>query len=177
VTPTKLRQYIYNGLINTKEWWFEAAHRCMQQGHFKFITGRKDDDVYLARFWLSQPVTIGEDKFESGNSVLLHYFPRGDDDDESLHTHPWEFRTQVLSGGYVEILPDPKVWSGGLGPHIERQCDRIQRNVGDVMYKSLDSIHMVDEVDQDTWTLVTTGARHQDWYFWPAGKEFLGYGD
>src|SRR6185312_6999729 len=56
-----------------------------------------DDDHQLQR-WFVVPRNFF-------NNVYLHRFLRSDDD-RALHDHPWDNRSWVLSGEYVEHLQD-----------------------------------------------------------------------
>ena len=85
--------------------WFEReAWYAISRGWFREIHGA-DGSLYLLRCWLTEPTPEPDsaEKFESGNSVLLHFFPRPDAD-RAFHDHPWDFRTTVLDGGYVELV-------------------------------------------------------------------------
>ena len=156
-----------------KGWWYHAAIQAMSQGHYYLIDSRQEPGVYLARFWLSKPKPGQHDKWSSGNSSLLHWILKADDED-ALHTHPWHFRTQILSGGYDEHLP-PADWVRGKfgpGPGITKK-----HVAGDVVYRKLNQLHCVKNVLPDTWTLVTTGPKKIDWGFHPEGQEWEYYRD
>lgn len=164
-------------------WWVSAALDKLRLGHFTPITGRSDDDLYLMRFWLSKPCVLasddGSERFDSGDSVLLHWFARGDDD-QSLHDHPWDFTTEILAGGYTEHLP-PEPWLGSWLSAINRaahhgpdwQANTVRRDAGDRVVKSASDLHCVGAVDPGTWTLVRTGPRHRDWGFHPQDRPWV----
>lgn len=139
--------YIQNG------WQARAASRAMNCGDARLIEGRASNQIYLARFWLHSAKRLPDGQFDSGNSVLLHWIAR-DDDDGALHDHPWSFRSNIVSGGYVEELPG--------GRRIERKC-------GDVFNRKATDLHRVVDVQPDTWTLVLTGPKERSWGFLPDG--------
>lgn len=179
------------------EWWHCAANVAFRAGHWQPIGTRVPGGLYLARFWLSTPRVLsaaikpgGLRKFDSGNSVLLHYFARGDDD-QALHDHPWaHFTTEVLAGGYDEHLP-PWQWEDAatrVGLDAARQMPgpawdaRIEpRFPGDGRRTIVHgSLHCVGAVLPGTWSLVVTGPRvvddpAVDWGFHPPGREWIGW--
>jgi hypothetical protein len=164
-----------NGGPDSVVWYKEAAIECIYAKRFVAIPTRDGAGLYLLRCWLTAPLTIvnhdGTTELESGDSVLLHFFARGDDD-QSLHDHPWDFVTDILSGGYVEHLP-PIGWSptGIAGPswnvrHVDhRHGERISHHAED--------LHCVGHVDPGTWTLVRTGPRRRPWGFHPPGEPWI----
>lgn len=160
----------------TSSWWVQEAVRAYRAGRFRLILGRGDKDVYLARFWLVKPPAGEEDGApESANSVMIHFFPRGDDD-PSLHDHPWAFWTTILSGGYEEHLP-PEDWTGadGLGP--DWQARKVVRLAGDTIGHRATDLHCVGRVFPNTWSLVRTGPRVRTWGFHPPGEPWVGYAE
>lgn len=166
-------------------WWRQAARRAVERGWYRLIPTRKPGLLYLARFWLSKPLRVegegdGSEGFESGDSVMLHWFLRPDDD-FALHDHPWEtFETTILSGWYQENLP-PVDWPedaiGGPPWNARYSC----RYEGETVVHRGRDLHCVSALDarSDTWSLIRTGARVRPWGFHPPGqlwvpwKEFL----
>ncbi len=154
-------------------WFKREALEALHRGWYQTINARTERDLYLLRFWLTKPEGGDDGKFESGDSLLLHYFARADDD-AALHDHPWEFRTLILSGGYVEHLP-PTSWSDLCidGPEWDQRCEL--RMTGDmIVRKSLD-LHCVGRIAPNTWTMVRTGPRERDWGFHPPGKPWVNW--
>lgn len=149
-------------------WWQRAAAQACDAGNYRVISARNSKEIYLVRCWLTPPVAGPDQGFESAESVLLHYFVRGDDD-QSLHDHPWDFTTTILTGGYWEHLP-PADWQFGdaVGPTWN---ERIEvRAAGMTVNRIADHLHCVGDVLPGTWTLVRTGARKRDWGFHPPGQ-------
>ncbi len=169
-------------------WFVDAAREALRSGHYSLIPGRRGEDLYLARFWLTPPARLGDDgSWESADSVLLHYFAKPDDDG-SLHDHPWSFKTTVLAGGYDEFLP-PEWWlrrhaavvvddhqagrHGALatpidGPDYGERVNSV--NTGESASHAAADLHAVGRVDRGTWTMVRTGPRERDWGFHPPGQ-------
>ncbi len=163
-------------------WWEREAAIAWRNGNALVIPGRNDADVYLVRFWLSaavrRPASQGGEAIESGESLVLHYFARGDDD-QALHDHPWDFRTTILVGGYRECLPPidwmPTTVDGAVGPAWRQRTE--YRRAGETLGHLATDLHCVQDVEPDTWTLVRTGRRVREWGFHPPGQAWVGYRD
>ena len=80
-------------------WWERAALDAFKRGRF-FPILDKEGDLYLARFWLS-PMIWRDGHFDSGDSLLLHWIRKADDDG-ALHDHPWMNFSVLLRGCYCE---------------------------------------------------------------------------
>lgn len=186
-TVAGFRRYLYQQPMPWP-WWVCAALEKLRCGHYFAITGRNDYDLYLMRLWLSAPQVLASDdggeRFDSGDSILLHWFARGDDD-EALHDHPWDFSTEILAGGYTEHLPTggwlANAWLGkrliAIDPHTlpgpDWQARTVRRNAGERVVKQATDLHCVGAVDPGTWTLVRTGPRVRDWGFHPPGRPWV----
>jgi len=161
-------------------WWEVAALDAYEKGHHFLILDREWQQPYLSRFWLTKPTARGVDgvPWESRNSCLLHYFHKPDDAG-ALHDHPWPFWTTVLSGGYVEerfVLSDQegtRILDLGCSPSTSYY---IRRCVDDRTYVTAQTPHRVASIEDDTWTLVTTGDTYShEWGFWPEGGQRVGW--
>jgi hypothetical protein len=176
----------------SKLWFEQDAARALTENRYRFVHGRTDRDIYLIRCWLVQPekIVAGEEEIlSSSNAVMLHFFPRGDDD-QCLHNHPWHFRTTILQGGYAEHLP-PASWLDRYlhilaqgctvdqegrpipGPDWDREIQT--RDVGESVEHQAWDLHCVGTVLPDTWTLVRTSPKIASWGFHPPGKPFVGW--
>ncbi len=152
-------------------WYEQAAHQAIQKGWYRFIDSPGDPNIYLARFWLTEPVVKPDGDLDSQNSVLLHYFLRPDSD-RSFHDHPSDFTTHILHGGYREQLP-PKTWrsTSKVGPVIGG--NPVWRRAGDTIKHGAADLHLIDTLRQDTWTIFTMGPRVRVWGFFPFGKPWV----
>ncbi len=170
-------------------WWHRAAMEAWQKRWVQLIMSRDGSELYLARFWLHQPrrqvrgdpVSDGA-TWDSGDSSMVHFFARGDDD-QALHDHPWhEFRSEVLIGGYSERRPPP-IWRGQCEAYAElggipgcawdEHEITVRTSDSGPMTRSGRNQHAVEDVIPGTWTHVVTGLRVRQWGFHPAGRSWL----
>ncbi len=153
------------------KWYKRAAVEAWRKGHLKLIDSPTDKTIYLARFWLTPPKLDDHKEWESGESVMLHFFVRPDHD-RALHSHPWKFKTTILHGGYLERLP-PKNWkpTSKMGPPPDKYA--VWRTAGETIEHGLHDLHCVSRLKRDTWTLMVTGERVQHWGFFPEGEKFV----
>ncbi len=191
MTPDDLHTSLANRPVEECAWFHFAAVACWNQGRYQMIPSRDGKSLYLARFWLTAPrmMDTGSDgaRFESGNSLLLHYFAQGDDDG-ALHDHPWEdFTTVVVSGGYTERRP-PKFWQRDREPWADRcpayvgvpfnTCELLERRPGGARERRLGcNQHAVEGVLPETWTVLSTGPRVRQWGFQPPGRSWMPWTD
>lgn len=75
-------------------------------------------------------------------------------DEPVMHDHPWQFRSVILSGGYLEVTPNGTRYRGVDNSHTRQAADR----------------HYIQSVMPDTWTLVITGPVVREWGFWINGR-------
>jgi hypothetical protein len=176
LTPRELlRQFLHSP--EPHPWWVLEACRAIGHGRHTLIRARHADELYLARFWMHEPRWTNDGEPESGNSCMLHYFARPDDDD-ALHDHPWDFETTVLSGGYLECEPPPD-WDRGDGGPQHNYATRLIR-AGMSRFHRADDLHRVASLAPNTWTLMRTGPRKRLWGFhaegrvWQPWHEYLG---
>lgn len=154
---------------HTATWYERAAALAVGHGWFQVIPERRGSDLLLLRCWLSPPLPGTDGGFEAGDSLLLHYFLRGDDDG-ALHDHPWDFVTTILAGGYVEHIGSAH---DGFGPGL-RDC-MVDRLPGPIpVIKRAEDLHCVGSlIGKDAWTLVRTGPKRRSWGFHPPGKRWI----
>ena len=133
---------------------------------YTHIYGATDTALYMERYWLFNPY------FETGGirrypwfplSVRIHKIVRPDDD-RHLHDHPWNARTFILSGHYVE----------------ERENHVYVRDAGDTARLNFGEYHRVAHVPEEgVYTLFVTGKYRGTWGFLVDGikvpyKKYLG---
>lgn len=171
--------------------WRKGPQHCREAaeaialGRVQFIPGRTDDSLYLLRCWLDKPLPGDDGRFEAGDSNLLHWFPRGDDD-QSLHDHPFDFVSEIVQGGYIEHLPAPHwlahnpIPGRGLGPKWDEVA--IGRFPGAVIEHRAEDLHCVGRVLQAAivagigggcWSRVRTGPKRRQWGFHPYAKRWI----
>lgn len=116
-------------------------------------------DLYLCRyyFWRKSktPKWVPARVRKLIPSIYLHYFYRGDLDEE-LHNHPWvNSMSLILTNGYYEdrLTPDGVV--------------RRKIRPGSLNFIRCTDFHRVDLIDptKGAWTLFITGQRVQEWGF------------
>lgn len=128
----------------------------------------RNGEPYLRRFYLT-PRRLDENGEDTekymGFGIYLHYFYRGDEDEE-LHNHPWEKALSfILAGGYNEerreccrIPGRSDVYSVVIHDIKPRSFNKILANDFHRVVKKPGVPHV--------WTLFVTGKRVQDWGFW-----------
>ena len=126
-----------------------AIYAAAVHGWYKMITRPGSEHVYLARFWTREPRAEPD---ASGNETLYHWILEKDPGD-ALHDHPWDFATEVLHGGYIELMED------GMNFMVPRPiaCPREH-----------DYRHRILAVRPYTITRVTTGPHNRCWGFYDA---------
>lgn len=119
------------------------------------IVSPETGELYMERFWLFNPYppesSGSRNRFPI--SVRLHHIVRPDQD-RHLHDHPWNARTVILRGGYVEIRPISD------DEHMLHT-----RNAGDTCRLRFGEYHRIISVQPDTWTLFITGRYRGTWGF------------
>lgn len=106
---------------------------------------------YLSRYTLAD--------LPDGSHVYLHFFHRGDADQE-LHNHPWAGSSVILAGGYRE--------ERRIGTPGDYAIARRTYLPGHENTLEPDTFHRVDlhTPAMGCWTLFHTGRRVQSWGFW-----------
>jgi hypothetical protein len=102
--------------------------------------------VYLRRWRLIQTPLF---------SIYLHRIFM-EDADRAPHDHPWNFWSLVLRGGYIERVLRPGTLTEYSGIHTRWSVHRMSTALA----------HRIDYVYPGTLTLVVTGPRVREWYFW-----------
>jgi len=131
--------------------------RRAQRTPYTHITSADGQHTYMGRWWLFNPYGRGADgeqtpaRFPWLPSVRIHHICRADQD-RHLHDHPWNARTVILRGWYVEEREGSKRglvrWPGYTGRLLYGQYHRIA--------------HVSDG---GVWTLFITGRKRGTWGF------------
>ena len=87
-----------------------------------------------------------------GRGLYLHQM-LGPDAGRHVHDHPWNFRSLVLRGGYVETVVSE------INEFHNVRCQ------GDYDYRPPEWLHRITYVLPNTWTLVLCGRREREWGF------------
>lgn len=73
-----------------------------------------------------------------------------DDGQPDMHDHPWDFDSLLVTGAYLEQLPD--------GVHVEHRAPTLIR-------RRAEQPHRLELLDGPMWTLVATGPVRRRWGF------------
>lgn len=128
-----------------------------------------DGSLYMERFWLIKERTW------LPFSIRIHVIHRPDSD-RHPHDHPWDFRTLILEGSYVE-------WLVPLGvrptkPAVVRKHLGRTRwltntlKAGDTATRTRGQYHLIAKVEGPVTTMVILGKRHGSWGFLVWGKHW-----
>jgi hypothetical protein len=151
-------------------WLMERARRTP----YRHIHG-PDGSLYMGRWWLFNPYpTEGTPDPRSWlrrrlPSVRIHHICRPDSD-RALHDHPWNARTVILRGGYIEERPAVKcadsVLIGGKWRSVHR---RVPGYTGRLLFGQYHRISSV--APEGAWTLFITWKKQGTWGFLVDGKK------
>lgn len=129
--------------------------------------------VYMERYWLFnpyQPESSGKhNRFPI--SIRIHHICLPDDA-RDLHDHPWNARTIILKGGYIE----QRLVNGN-----EVVC--FERLPGDTAKIKFGEYHTIEALaDGGAWTVFITGKYRGTWGFLVNGakvqwRKYTGYGE
>jgi len=142
--------------------------RSQRTPYFDIVKG---GETYMRRWWLFNPYDHGtrQPKYRwCPVSIRVHHIVRPDDD-RHLHDHPWNARTIILRGGYLEIVDRP---DEGL---VMRGRDAGQTNrIGFGQFHRIAAV-----TDGGAYTLFISGPHRGTWGFLVGGqkvawREYLG---
>lgn len=157
-------------------WWLI---RRAQRTPYTPIMSRDGRDIYMQRWWLFNP--YGKDakgeptpaRFPWLPSIRIHHILRPDND-RHMHDHPWNARTIVLSGWYVEERPFENNEPGSIAFHSTegdiRLCYRRDRGyTGRLLFGQY---HLISQVAPGgVFTLFITWRKRGTWGFQVNGKK------
>ena len=148
--------------------------------HIKSPDGK---DIYMYRYWLFNPYPADEAERERRKkhptiwdklpSIRLHHIMR-EDRDRDMHDHPWDARTIILRGWYMEDRLE-KVY----GRDEEMPHDRLPGDTATLKYGEYHRITCVSP--GGVWTLFITWKYRGTWGFLVNGvkvpwRQYLGSG-
>lgn len=145
----------------------------------------------MDRFWLFNPYSeyLGPEGEEVKNNKFLSWLPSirihhiiGPDLDPDMHDHPWDCRTIILRGWYVDKRLNPEFES--MLPETAENCEveahlncpgmTTRFRLGD--YHKIVSVynhHMGLDEEVGAWTLFITWKYQGPWGFMVEGKKML----
>lgn len=97
---------------------------------------------------------------DEGRGLRLHII-KGSDSARNFHNHPYNFKSLLIKGSYIEHTPD--------------DC-RIYRR-GQINSKTTEDWHRLTLNKGHVWSLIWCGPRKQDWGFWSGiqGDPFISW--
>lgn len=135
--------------------------------------------LYLRRFYIFRSEWFGV----NWGDLYIHKIYRSDDDPDP-HDHPWDFRTWVLAGSYLNEVwawdQYPRSWNEGPGQRLRlKGMDEVLKT-GMTRFRYREHVHRVILTDdKPAWTLVKTSSYRRNidddpiWYFiTPKGPVF-----
>jgi len=123
---------------------------------------------YQQRYWVTPNP---KDAVEQKLSARVHVYQSADVD-RHLHDHPAESISVVLSGYFVERMPESQDQSPELDDTL---FEDFVRRPGDVIYRRATDRHKIVEISttEQTATMFIMGPWVQDWGFYaPGGKVY-----
>jgi hypothetical protein len=136
---------------------------------YTHINQQGSDQTYMGRWWLFNPYdnTTRKTKYPGCPiSIRVHHICQPDAD-KHLHDHPWNARTIILKGAYIE----------------KRGRELFARLSGCTAPLRFGEYHKIETITPDgVWTLFITGKYRGTWGFLVEGvkvpyREYLGLGD
>jgi hypothetical protein len=137
-----------------------------------------DGSVYMERYWLFNAYpNPNKDVYSYSNapkrywswlpSIRLHWIAR-EDRDRHMHDHPWDARTIVLKGWYIEERLEHRAVT-------YLRAIRHHRLTGSTARLNLEMFHRIATVSPGgVWTLFITWKKYDDWGFLVDGQK-IGY--
>jgi hypothetical protein len=127
--------------------------------------------LYMGRWWLFNPYPADGESGKKNRfpiSIRIHHICLPDEA-RDLHDHPWNARTIILKGGYIE-----RRLEGGVVNWYDREAGATAKiNFGE--------FHTIDELyEGGAWTLFITGKYRGTWGFLVNGvkvqwRKYTGY--
>jgi hypothetical protein len=141
----------------------------------KDIDGQQS--LYLRRWFLWGWSPISKDP-RPRRGVYLHWFCRSDDDRDP-HDHPWDFRTLVLWGGYVD-----EQWNSFDNNGFNGRWVNGYEPMGFLAYRlrKAEHLHRVQLMPGRTsWSLLFISPKRRGWGFytpngWVGWRDYFGAG-
>lgn len=132
-----------------------------------------DGDTYMERYWLFNSYERGPNKQEKSKytwfpwNIRIHWIRRADMA-EHMHDHPWNARTIILRGGYVEqrLMGALQVRSKGRLIVNDEHIKEFKRVRGCTARIGFKQYHHISHVTPEgAWTLFISGPYQGTWGF------------
>ncbi len=143
----------------------DAIIRRAQRTPYFDIKSADGATTYMGRWWLFNRYDIPEGpRFKWLPSARVHHIMR-EDIDRHLHDHPWNARTFILRGWYLEerenTLPGVDPY-----PRYEPAAIRFRRETGHTGRLLFGEFHRIEQVSPGgVWTLFITWRYRGTWGF------------
>lgn len=134
------------------------------------IASADGSEIYMYRYWIFNPYKIADAKelkpFSFLPSIRLHKIMRPDYD-RDYHDHPWDARTFILQGFYIEERLVP----GRINPNVMVRMVRL-RSEGNSASIKFEEYHKIAAVPEEgVWTIFVTWKLKGMWGFLVNGKK------
>lgn len=134
----------------------------------------KNGKPYMERYWFFNPYYVGQQDQERSKypwfpwNIRLHWI-RQTDQDKHMHDHPWNARTIILRGGYVEqrLVAALRVYAK-TGQMLVNDEDvrTFTRRAGDTAKIGYGIYHRITHLQAGgAWTLFISGPYQGTWGF------------
>ncbi len=128
----------------------------------------KNGKPYMERYWLFNPYYVGKADQEASKypwfpwNIRLHWI-RQTDQDKHMHDHPWNARTIILRGGYVEERQDIAALASGESGDKRFSIPRPAGSTARIRYGMY---HRITHLQAGgAWTLFISGPYQGTWGF------------
>lgn len=139
-----------------------------QRTPYQHIQSADGLNTYMGRWWLFNPYGKNDGEVEVKRfawlpSVRIHHIMR-EDQDRDLHDHPWNARTIVLKGWYLEELPLHR--QNGSPCADNRSRVHRARGAGQTGRLLFQQYHRIAQISPGgAWTLFITWQYRGNWGF------------
>lgn len=131
----------------------------------------KNGKPYMERYWLFNPYYVGQQDQERSKypwfpwNIRLHWIRQPDQDDH-MHDHPWNARTIILKGGYVEKRQYGAQIYDPAGKLISGGTKIFTRPAGSTCKIGYGMCHQITHIQAGgAWTLFISGPYQGTWGF------------
>lgn len=153
------------------------------------IKSRDGSEYYMRRWWLfnayenTDGTPIERNWFmDMLPSVRVHHILL-EDNDSHLHDHPWDARSIILRGFYIEERLNPEFEPWIVEHPTNPRTYQVWRRLGDIVRLNFGEYHRITQVPNDgVFTLFITYKYRGTWGFLVDGKKvpwrkYLGIGE